>query len=134
MTAYRDPVGILTIGYGHTGPVEGRPLRAGMMITREQADALLREDVAAVAGVIAAAAKTELTPGQFGALVSFGFNVGWNALRGSTLWRCVQAGDMAGAAAQFERWTKAGRPLQVLPGLVRRRKAERALFESESQS
>lgn len=134
LTAYRDPVGIWTIGYGHTGPVADKPIRSGMKITHVQADTLLREDVAVVAGVISAAVKVALTAGQFGALVSFAYNVGWGALRQSTLWKCVQAGDMTGAAVQFGRWTKAGKPPHELPGLVRRRKAERELFESDVSS
>jgi lysozyme len=99
-----------------------------MRIDRATAEELLAEDAQEVADKIAAAAQVPLTDGQFGALTSFAFNLGWGALRGSTLWRLVQAGDMRGAAGQFGRWTKAGRPLRVLPGLVKRRAAERALF------
>jgi GH24 family phage-related lysozyme (muramidase) len=127
--AYRDPVGIWTIGYGHTGPVNGAKIRAGMEIDRATAEALLLADAQLFGNRIWEAAKPDLTDGQYGALVSFAFNLGWNALRGSTLWRLVQANDLRAASAQFGRWTKAGRPRRVLPGLVKRRAAERALFD-----
>jgi len=64
--------------------------------------------------------------GQIVALCSFVYNLGAGAYRGSTLRRCVQAGDLAGAAAEFGRWVFAyGRKM---PGLVRRRAAEAALY------
>ena len=60
-------------------------------------------------------------------LVSFTFNLGEGALSASTLRRLVNAGRLAEAASQFERWVFAG--ARKLPGLVRRRAAERALWE-----
>ena len=129
LRAYRDPVGIWTIGYGHTGPVHGAKVKAGMAISADTAEALLRADAQAVGDAIMAATRQPLTDGQYAALVSFAFNLGWNALRGSTLWRLVQAGDFRAAGAQFGRWVKAGKPPRVLPGLVTRRAAERAWFE-----
>jgi lysozyme len=61
-----------------------------------------------------------------GALVSFAYNVGVGALGSSTLLRLLNAGDHAGAAAQFGRWNKAGG--KALAGLTKRRAAEAALF------
>lgn len=72
--------------------------------------------------------KVPLTQGQFDALVSFAFNLGSRALSGSTLLRKLNDKDYAGAAAQFTRWVYANN--QVLAGLVRRREAEKRLFES----
>ena len=73
-----------------------------------------------------AALTVEIPGNAYSALVSFAYNVrGW---RGSTLLRLVNAGDMAGAAEQFDRWTLSGG--RVMRGLVRRRAAERALFET----
>ncbi len=66
------------------------------------------------------------TDNQFAALVSFCFNVGEGNLRTSTLRRLHLAGDYAGAQAQFSRWTRAAG--KVLPGLVKRREAEAALY------
>ena len=123
LNAYRCPAGVPTIGYGHTAGVA-----MGQTITQQQADDYLRRDVRQFARAVARLVTVPLTQGQFDALVSFAFNLGEGALAQSTLLRLLNAGDYAGAAAQFDRWNKAGG--RVLPGLVRRRAAERALFES----
>ena len=123
LKAYRCPAGVPTIGYGHTAGVA-----MGQTITQQQADDYLRRDVRQFERAVARLATVPLTQGQFDALVSFAFNLGEGALAQSTLLRLLNAGDYAGAAAQFDRWNKAGG--RVLPGLVRRRAAERALFES----
>jgi len=120
--AYRDAVGVWTIGYGHTAAV-----RPGDRVTAEQGLALLRADVAGAEAAVARAARVPLAQGQFDALVSFAFNLGAAALAGSTLLRRLNAGDAAGAAAEFPKWCHAG--TAVLPGLVTRRARERALFE-----
>ena len=121
--AYRCPAGIWTIGYGHTGP----DVRKDLTISKEEADALLRADVARFeAGVRRIAGAC--TQGQFDALVSFAFNLGLGALMSSTLLRKHKAGDRDGAAEQFGRWVHAGG--RKLPGLVRRRAAEAALYAS----
>lgn len=100
----------------------------GQTITQQQADDYLRRDVRQFERAVARQVRVPLTQGQFDALVSFAFNLGEGALAQSTLLRLLNAGDYAGAAAQFDRWNKAGG--RVLPGLVRRRAAERALFEA----
>lgn len=123
--AYLCPAGVWTIGYGSTtGVVEG------MTWTREQAELGLRNDVARFEAGVLKAATVPLTQGQFDALVSFAYNVGLGALERSTLLRKLNAGDAAGAAAEFAKWTKAAG--RVMPGLVRRRADEAALFLSES--
>lgn len=123
LKAYRCPAGVPTIGYGHTAGVV-----MGQTITKQQADDYLRRDVRQFERAVARLVSVPLTQGQFDALVSFAFNLGEGALAQSTLLRLLNAGDYAGAAAQFDRWNKAGG--RVLPGLVRRRAAERALFEA----
>lgn len=123
LKAYRCPAGVPTIGYGHTAGVA-----MGQAITQQQADDYLRRDVRQFERAVARLVSVPLTQGQFDALVSFAFNLGEGALAQSTLLRMLNAGDYAGAAAQFDRWNKAGG--RVLPGLVRRRAAERALFEA----
>ena len=67
----------------------------------------------------------------FDALASFTFNLGEGALAASTLRRLVNAGRLEEAAPQFDRWVFAG--ARKLPGLVRRRAAERALWEGGLQ-
>jgi lysozyme len=126
LTAYKDPVGIWTIGYGHTGDAAFE----GNVITEAQAEDLLRDDMADSEDAVAR--MIEVTPAQheFDALASFTFNVGGGAVSRSTLRRKLNAGDRAGAADEFLRWNKGriGGELKPLPGLTRRRKAERHLF------
>lgn len=123
LKAYRCPAGVPTIGYGHTAGVA-----MGQTITQQQADDYLRRDVRQFERAVSRLVTVPLTQGQFDALVSFAFNLGDGALAQSTMLRLLNAGDYTGAAAQFDRWNKAGG--RVLPGLVRRRAAERALFEA----
>lgn len=123
LTAYQDSAGVWTIGYGHTGGVD-----SGQTITQAQADDYLRSDVQWAQQCVNDAVSHDITPNQFAALVSFTFNVGCQALKDSTLLRCVNASDYAGAKAQFGLWVHAGG--KVLDGLVRRRAAEAALFST----
>ncbi len=124
LTAYKDPVGILTIGYGSTGP----HVKAGMRITEAEAEALLRKDLARFEKAVNNLTGGKVTQNQFDALVAFSFNVGEGGLKTSTLLREHNAGDHAEAARQFLRWNRAGG--RVLAGLTRRRKAEAALYAS----
>lgn len=122
--AYLDAAGIWTIGYGHTGA----DVRSGARIDTAQADRLLRQDLSVAEEAVRALVTVPLAQASFDALASFVFNVGANAFAGSTLLRKLNAGDPEGAAAEFERWRHAGG--RVLPGLLRRRIAERTLFLS----
>ncbi|HEM7398318.1 lysozyme [Citrobacter farmeri] len=128
LTAYQDSVGIWTIGYGWTQPVDGKPIRAGMTIKQETAERLLKTGLVSYESDVSRLVKAGLTQGQFDALVSFAYNLGARSLSTSTLLRKLNAGDYAGAADEFLRWNKAGG--KVLNGLTRRREAERALFLS----
>ncbi|EPK0224205.1 MULTISPECIES: lysozyme [Enterobacter] len=128
LTAYRDSVGVWTIGYGWTQPVDGKPIRAGMTIKQETAERLLKTGLVSYESDVSRLVKVGLTQGQFDALVSFTYNLGSRSLSTSTLLRKLNAGDYAGAADEFLRWNKAGG--KVLNGLTRRREAERALFLS----
>lgn len=126
LDAYRCPAGVPTIGYGATGP----DIRMGMVWTQEQADARLVEDLARFADGVERLVEVDLSDNQFAAIVSFAFNVGLGAFRDSTLLRKLNAGDYLGAADQLPRWNKGGG--RVLPGLTRRRAAERDLFLSDA--
>lgn len=128
LTAYQDSVGVWTIGYGWTQPVDGKPIRAGMTIKQETAERLLKTGLISYESDVSRLVKVGLTQGQFDALVSFTYNLGARSLSTSTLLRKLNAGDYAGAADEFLRWNKAGG--KVLNGLTRRREAERALFLS----
>lgn len=124
--AYRCPAGKLTIGYGHVVAPAEYHLRDAAL-TEDQATRLLEADLGRFAPQVdAMLAGVAVRQHQFDALVSFAYNCGAGALRGSTLLKKFRAGDAAGAAEEFLRWDKAGG--RALPGLTRRRKAESALF------
>jgi len=124
LTAYRCPAGILTIGYGSTGP----HVTAGKVITEAQADDLLQDDLNRFEKAVTRLVTVPLTQNQYDALVSFAFNVGISALERSTLLKRVNAKLFDQAKAEFAKWNRAGgRPLA---GLTRRRAAEAALFGS----
>jgi lysozyme len=125
LNAYLDSIGIPTIGVGHTGP----EVCMGQTITPDECSALLRTDLAKAEDAVNFMVKVDINQDQFDALVSFAFNVGIGALGKSTLLRKLNAGDYAGAAAEFLRWDQAGG--KHIPGLLKRRHAESALFQSE---
>lgn len=119
--AYLCPAGVWTIGYGTT-----KGVKKGDKVTKEQAERMLADDVAAFEQSVISAVKVPLNQNQFDALVSLTYNLGAGNLRSSTLLRMLNTGDYTGAAEQFLRWNKAGG--KVLAGLTRRRESERALF------
>lgn len=126
LTAYKCPAGVWTIGYGTTGKVDGKPICKGIKITKSKAESLLKEDLATFEKSVSNYVKVSINQNQFDALVSFAYNVGAGALKGSTLLKKLNKKDYKGAAEEFLRWNKAGG--KVLAGLTRRREAERKLF------
>lgn len=122
---YRDPIGRLAACYGH----DDQTMTPGKRFTAAECQAMLDEDLLKHTEAIDCI-KRPLTDGQKAAFLSFAFNVGNNAFCGSTLVRKANAGDMAGACAELSRWTLAGG--KELPGLVRRRAAERSMCEGKS--
>ena len=126
---YLCPAGIPTIGYGSTRYEDGR--RVTMQdapISQSQAEIILfstldKEYSPAVNRYV----QVPLTQCQFDALVDFAYNCGTQNLRTSTLLKLLNAGDFAGASVQFDKWVRGGG--KVLPGLVKRRRIERELFE-----
>jgi lysozyme len=124
LKAYKCPAGVWTIGYGSTGP----HVTEGKVITRDEAEGLLVNDLRRFEQAVEQYCPVT-TDNQFAALVSFAFNLGPESLRTSTLRRKHNEGDYVGAAAQFARWTRAGG--RVLPGLVKRRAAESALYQKD---
>lgn len=121
---YLDPIGILTVGYGHVGP----DIRAGSEITQDAAEAILLSDLNRFELGVSSMVNSEITDNQFAAMVSFAFNVGMGNLAKSTLLHYVNEGDMDAAANEFTRWNKAAG--KVMAGLTARREAEKALFLS----
>lgn len=129
--AYNDR-GSLAIGYGHTSKIGLPVVTAEMTMTEPQASALLASDVTALVGTIMPLIKVHVTPNQLGAIASFVYNVGRTNFSTSTLLKKLNAGDIAGAAAEFPKWSKSTNPKtgikETLPGLVKRRAAEAKLF------
>ena len=125
LTAYPDPGtgGVpWTIGYGTT-----KGVTRGMTITQARAEQLLREDLQRFGDEVSRLVKVRLCQHQFDALVSLAYNIGATAFEESTLLRKLNDGEYDGAAGQFGRWVYGGG--KILSGLVKRRAAEKALFE-----
>ena len=120
--AYRDPVGIPTICFGET-----KNVRMGMTATVEECKGMLTESlVEHELGMAKCLRDPDSIPDKtYGAFVSFTYNVGVGAFCKSTLARKANAGDLASACNQLLFWTRAGGI--KLPGLVKRREAEREL-------
>ena len=132
-TWYRDPVGVWTLGYGHTDAA-GSPKYAtskNLTLTEAEGAAILQRDLERYEADVLRLVKVPLTDNQFGALVSFTYNLGAGNLGSSTLLRKLNAGDYAGAANEFPKWNRGGG--KVMTGLVRRRAAEQALFNKPSR-
>jgi len=125
LKSYLCPAQVWTIGWGHTAGVE-----PGDSITSERAEELLHADVAQVEADLPKVVHTSLTQGQWDALVSLCFNLRGGALGlarlAPRLVAKINAGDVAGAAAELLDINHAGG--HVVPGLTRRREAERAVF------
>ena len=107
---------------------DGYPLRPedNRTFSAEEVNAILRNDLARFERGIHTLFPVDLSQGMFDSLVSFSFNCGLGTTQRSTLRQKVLRGDKAGAADEFLKYTKGGG--KVLPGLVKRRQDERALF------
>lgn len=123
LEAYKCPAGVWTIGYGHT-----KTAKEGMKIIQEEAEELLKNDLVIYENAVLKNVTSAINQPIFDALVSFTYNLGEGNLKSSTLLKMLNDRDYYGAAEQLERWNKAGG--QVLAGLVRRREAEKNLFNS----
>jgi len=138
---YRCPALLWTVGVGHVidpshiavkhDERKNLPIPAGWdrVLTMGEVDDLLAKDLMRFErGVLRNCPSAVGRQGVFDALVSFSFNVGLGNLQRSTLRMKTNRGEFEQAADQFLKWTKAGG--RVLPGLVKRRKDERALYLS----
>ena len=131
LKAYKCPAGVLTIGYGHTG----KDVKPGMVITEEQAEELLRQDLERFEEGVENLVEVELNENQFSALVSLAYNIGLGNFKRSTLLKLINKGnqnELEAVHSQFKRWVWAGS--QILPGLQRRREAEFDLYSTPDPS
>lgn len=123
LKAYVDPVGVLTIGVGHTG-IDVKP---GMTITRERAFELLQADAAKAAKAVTDLVKVPLNQNQEDVLISFTFNCGITALLDSDLLELLNEKKYDQVPEQLMRWVN----VPPLEGLVNRRRAECALWRKK---
>lgn len=124
--AYKDSVGVWTIGVGHTSMAGEPHVAPGLTITKGEAIDILKRDLRKFESVVLGAVKVALTQHQFDALVSFCYNVGPRAFTGSTLLRKLNAGDYASVPRELMKWTSGGG--HKIQGLVNRRSAEAGLW------
>lgn len=124
---YYCSAGVLTVGYGHTGP----DVHEGVSITEEEAEALLRQDMETFEHAVLRKTKgVELTQNEFDALVVLTYNIGEGNFGESSVLRHLKAGDLNACADSFMKWVKARQNGELVPlkGLYARRGAERAHF------
>lgn len=121
LKAYQCSAGVWTIGVGHT---EG--VKPGDEITTEESNALFLADLYYFKKRVAPLVEVDVTEGQFVALMSFVFNVGVNAFMTSTLRKRLNTGDLVQASFEFLKWKFVGG--EIVKGLLKRRQAERELF------
>lgn len=117
LTAYKDVGGTWTIAYGHTGDVT-----EGQVIDQHQADVLLEHDTQWACDCVEHSVNVPLTDNEFGALVSFAYNIGASAFESSTLLKKLNAGDYESVPSEMLRWVKVKG--QRSEGLVNRRNSE----------
>lgn len=124
-SVYKDSAGYLTIGFGH----KLKPGEEYTTITREQAEALLAQDMQDAADVVNRYVTVPLTENQHAAMMSFVFNTASRdpeRFANSTLLKKLNAGDYTGAAEEMDRWVYAGG--EKVRGLIARRETEKTLF------
>lgn len=122
--AYIDPVGVLTIGHGHTNHHPPK-FDAATVWSQAECDRVLASDLGTFERHVEANAKVPLKQHEFDALVSWAFNTGGPAT--ASVWRFLNAGEKEIVPAKLALWNKGGG--RVLPGLTRRRKAEGLLWQ-----
>lgn len=132
LKAYKDSVGVATIGWGTTRYPNGKKVQLGDKITQAEADAMLKRQVQDHADGMTKYINTNiLNQNQYDALASFHYNLGANILKGSLL-KYLKEEKWNKAAAEMQLYNK-GRingVLKVIKGLSNRRKSEVELFNT----
>jgi|TARA_R100000700_G_C3112437_1_gene104881 lysozyme len=124
LESYKCPAGVWTIGYGYT-----KKVKEGDVISKEEAEKLLREDIEEFEGYVKNLVHVDLEQCQYDALVSWVFNLGPTNLKSSTMLKVLNEKKYSEVPFQIKRWNKASG--KVLDGLVRRREAEALLFQGK---
>lgn len=120
-----DPPNVWTLGYGSTY-WDGKPVTEGMTCTQETALDQLGKGLEIAAHCVNVTVHVTLTQGEFDGCTDIIYNIGCGRWIKSTARRLLNEGDHHGAAVAFEMWDRAGG--KVMAGLLRRRKAEEAVF------
>ena len=126
LVAYDDGVGVWTIGFGTTIYPNGIKVKKGDTCTEAQAKSYMAHDLKKFEQAVNGAVNIPLNQNQFDALVSLAYNIGTGAFNKSTLVKKLNAGDIRGAADQFDVWVNAGG--KRMQGLVNRRTKETEVF------
>ena len=128
----KKKLGTLTVGYGFT-KYDIPDLREGYVMDRARAEQMLPDLLTnKYANAVRENVRVPLDDNQFSALTSFAYNVGPTNFANSTLLKKLNAGDIKGAVSEFPKWNKTkGKPVE---GLTRRRAAEQALFQGDTQT
>jgi len=127
LSAYRDSIGIPTIGYGNITYADGRRVKMGDKISKDQADGLFKLYADKFAYQVSQLIHSEINQNQFNALVSFAYNLGITNLKNSTLLKKVNANpNDEEIELEFLKWVNAGGKRSQ--GLVNRRVAESKLY------
>lgn len=128
LKAYKCPAKVWTIGYGHTSAAGSPEVKPGMTITADEAETMLIRDLKYYETAVRLAVKRVLPPSQFSALVSFCYNVGPGNFNKSSVLKAVNAKRDDLVPSKLALWNKGDD--RVLPGLIKRRAAEAALYMS----
>lgn len=121
LKAYKDSVGVWTIGIGHTSAAGAPLVTSGLTITSAQCDAIFERDVQKYVAAVRHGLKVAVSQNAFDALVSICYNIGPGAFAGSTFLKRINAGDTAGAYDAILMWKKPA-------AIITRRQAEAQQF------
>lgn len=122
LTPYLDQRGVITIGYGHTGP----EVNWSLHYTPDDALTVLKKDLNFAEVEVDKNITVALNDNEFSALVCFSYNVGCKAFHLSTLRTLLNQNKKSLAGDEFLKWIHVNG--EVSQGLLNRRIAERALF------
>lgn len=123
LKAYKDSVGVLTIGIGHTSAAGPPNVTPDLVISAAECDQIFSRDLIQYETAVNAACKRDLNQNQFDACVSLCYNIGTGAFARSTVVKRINTADFDGAADAFLMWN---RP----PEIIGRRKTEVAQFKT----
>jgi len=120
--AYKDSVGIWTIGVGYTR-IEGRPVKEGDVLTLEQITAMLPEVLKEYEDAVNQSVTVPLHQHEFDACVCLAYNIGAGGFKGSTVVKLINAGQKRSAEFALA-WFMWHKPFEI----VKRRWNDANLF------